>query len=230
MAIDKSRSRAPQRPFYAVDPSVSFDAGMVAALVMGSAGPMATLAGAGSAGVPLGIFWNGKNTVFNKTEVNEPVSFHTGNVQNLKHADIYNGSVRVTNVPGTVVFAEGADYIISYINGTITRMGTIPAGGQCVITYGYIVRQADLQFYGANYDRIPDDTIGSGKITVIEGWSQLWIDVFETQTAYQLNEVLGHNALGMITNIAPLSTFAKVISVPSANDPWLGIEQTTVVI
>lgn len=229
--IDKSRSRAFHRPFYDVDVEATFEAGMVATLTTSPTGEgtVATLAGSGN--VPLGIFWNSKSTIFVKTSI-ETASFPSGKLSvELAHEHIVSGTVRVTSADGGTVYTEGTDYTIDYTKGIITRVagGNIPDGATVIVTYRYDVPQRDLQFYGVGYDRIPDDTIGSGKITVVEGYSQLYIDVFDTLTSYSLGDALGANASGILTNQSPTYAFAKVISVPTANDPWLGIETTTIV-
>jgi len=226
IGIDRTRSRTYKRPFYAVDPVAVWIEGMIATLDEDAGGhPIVRVCTSND--LPLGTFWKSKSAKLIDTNVNEPIKF-TANAMNLLKAYIVANSVKVTNVGGTVIYIEGVDYSINYINGIITRI-TIPLNATVWVTYRYEVPPSEVQFYGVGYDRIPDQTLGTGMVVVIEDWAQIFTKMFDTQAVYRLNDALRVNDLGLLTTALTYSRVcAKVISVPSASDPWLGYEQRAI--
>ena len=222
------------RPYYDVDPNAEITAGMVAFLVQsGTTIYATTAANAVSGGVPIGTFWKDHNlnyfraTVESKTfDLNDQILLTNGTL-------ISAAKVRVASTAG-VVYTLGADYLLTLANGLITRVGggLIVAGETVIVTYEYSVSAAQIVSYGgANYDRVPDDTLGSGAIAVVEGWAHIWTDQFDVAQTYVLNAPLRSNAESKYTSaLTAYSVCARVIEPPSVGKPFLGFCQTTVLV
>jgi hypothetical protein len=110
-----------------------------------------------------------------------------------------------------------------------------------VIWYEYVLSAAQSYWdnvstgftsAGQNYDRQPDDTLGSGKITVAEGDAKLYTDQYDVGQTYVLNAPLRADPVtSQWTSAAgALSICGRVISVPTAADPFLGVQQVMVVV
>jgi len=200
----------------------------IARLITDAAGnTIATLCDAAS--IPVGTFWNNKAVTLTATFI-ESIVLSGTTPSYLQHANLVSGSVKVTDEAGVTVYTEGTDYTVNYTNGTITRIpaGAITDGQTVVVWYRYNILARDLQFYGMGYDRIPDETLATGKITIVEGWAHLFTDQYDTSQQYSLNDALRVNDDGRLTTAGAGPIFGKVIQVPTASYPLLGYVQETV--
>lgn len=238
--LDKKRGYAYYRPFYAVDTSVHIQSGMVAFLATSAAGvTVATTAASGT--VPIGTFWKDRDTSYIRNWV-ESRAFGTTNTINLSKGNVVAAVwVRVTNAAGTVIYAQGTDYTVTLANGVITRVigGTIPALATVIISYTYQVAVgaehwedvSTMWSTGSNYDRQANDTLGSGQITIAEGDAKIFTDQYDPDQTYTLNAALRSDVTSRWTTGAGISSVCgRVISVPTANDPFLGVDQIRVAI
>jgi len=238
--LDKKRGYAEHRPFYFVDTNVNIRAGMIAFLANNGTTDVATTAASGT--VPIGTFWKDRATTYIRTAI-ETVTFNAAGIVTLSKGNVLStGDIRVTDATQTNVAIQGADYTVGTNNGIVTRIpgGAIPALATGVIWYKYVLQNAQVYWNdvstsytatGYNYDRQPDDTMGSSKITVVEGWAQLYTDQYDVTMTYVLNHELYSDANSMWTPIAGTTTACgRVIHVPSASDPFLGVQQVTVAI
>jgi hypothetical protein len=239
--LDKKRGYAYDRPFYDVDTNVNIWAGMVAFLATSGAGAtVATTAASGT--VPIGTFWKDAALSYMRTNI-ESGTFSAANIVTLSKGNVVGtGYIKVTNSAGTVVYTQGTDYTVNTVNGVVTRLagGTIAALATVLIWYSYNLQQTQVYWdnvstqwtaAGQNYDRQPDDTLGSGKITVAESDAKLYTDQYDVNQTYTLNAPLYSNALSQWTTVAGFtSVCGRVISVPTANDPFLGVQQITVAV
>jgi hypothetical protein len=237
--LDKKRGYAYDRPFYDVDTNVNIWAGMVAFLATNASGvTVATTAASGT--VPIGTFWKDSALTYIRTTV-EAGTFSAANTINLSKGNVLGTTfIKVTNAAGTTIYTQGVDYTVSTTNGVVTRLaaGAIPALGAVIINYTYTLQQTQVYWdnvstqwtaAGQNYDRQPDDTLGSGKITVAEGDAKLYTDQYDVNQTYTLNAPLYSNNLSQWTTVAGYtSVCGRVLSVPTANDPFLGVQQITV--
>jgi hypothetical protein len=241
--LDKKRGYAEHRPFYAVDPNALWNAGMVAFLTTNANGVgVATTSALSSGGVPIGTFWKDKNTAFNRTTV-ESGTFASNNTINLLKGNVRSGEIKVTNVANTVEYTNGVDYSVVLANGVVTRIGTgsIAASATVIVWYGYDVLSGQEHWdlvgtqwsTGVNYDRQANDTLGSSEITIAEGIATLYTDQYDVTQTYTLNAALRSDANSLWTSAvvgAGLSSpCGRVVSVPNANDPFLGLEQIRIV-
>jgi hypothetical protein len=236
--LDKKRGYAYDRPFYDVDTNVNIWAGMVAFLTTSGGVTVATTAASGT--VPIGTFWKDSAITYIRSTL-ESGTFSAANTINLSKGNVLGtGYIKVTNSAGTVVYTQGVDYTVATANGVVTRLGggAIAALATVVIWYNYVLQNAQVYWdnvsthwtaVGQNYDRQPDDTLGSGKITVAEGDAKLYTDQYDVNQTYTLNAPLYSNAASQWTTVAGYtSVCGRVLSVPTANDPFLGVQQITV--
>jgi hypothetical protein len=237
--LDKKRGYAYDRPFYDVDTNVNIWAGMVAFLTVNAAGAtVATTAASGT--VPIGTFWKDSALTYIRTTV-ETGTFVAANTINLSKGNVLGTTfIKVTNAAGTTVYTQGVDYTVSTTNGVVTRLatGAIAALASVVIWYTYTLQTTQVYWdnvstqwtaAGQNYDRQPDDTLGSGKITVSEGDAKLYTDQYDVNQTYTLNAPLYSNNLSQWTTVAGYTNACgRVLSIPTANDPFLGLQQITV--
>lgn len=235
--LDKKRGYAYNRPFYAVDVNATIMAGMVAFRGLNAVGvAVATTAVSGL--VPIGTFWKDRAATYRRTTV-ENGTFNANNIIALSAGNIRAANaVRVTNAAG-VAFTQNVDYTVTLANGVVTRLvaGAIAALATVVVWYEYNLqvgtehwdRVSTQWTQGVNYDRQPDDTLGSGEITVAEGDAKLFTDQFDPTQTYALNNVLRSDATSRWTTAVTIySRCGRVIQVPTANDPFLGLDQIRV--
>lgn len=239
--LDKQRGYAYNRPFYAVDTNVNIQAGMVAFLATNAAGAtVATTAASGT--VPIGTFWKDRAASYIRTTV-ETGTFNANNIITVSEGNFLNtAGVRVTNAAGTVTYTQGTDYNVTVANGVLTRIagGSIAAGASVVVHYRYTVQTGQEHWQnvstrwstGSNYDRQPDDTLGSGQIAIAEGDAIVYTDQYDVAQAYTLNASLTSNT-GSLWTLSTAgdsvgSVCGRVIFVPTAADPWLGLAQVRV--
>ena len=237
--LDKKRGYAFDRPFYPVDTNAVIFAGMVAFLAQNAAGvAVATTAASGT--VPIGTFWKDSALTYVRSTI-ESGTFIVANTINLSKGNVIStGTVKVTNSAGTTTYTQGVDYTVSTTNGVVTRLttGAITALQSVIIWYNYVLQQTNVYWdnvstsftaAGQNYDRQPDDTLGSGKITVAEGDAKLYTDQYDVTRTYTLNAPLYSNVASQWTTLAGYTNACgRVINVPTANDPFLGVQQITV--
>jgi hypothetical protein len=238
--LDKKRGYAEHRPFYAVDPNADIMAGKIAYLTTNAAGTViATTATLASGGQPIGTFWKDRAAAFVRTTV-ESGTFTAGGTLNLLRGNVTGTSaIKVTSVAGGTVYTQGVDYSVAIANGVVTNLGVgIPALATVVIWYAYNVlagqEHEDLVSTqwstGVNYDRQANDTLGSGEITVVEGDATLYTDQYDPTQTYLLNAQVGADALSRWTVAASAvsNPCGFVVSVPTANDPFLGVKQVRI--
>jgi hypothetical protein len=231
MAIDRKAGYPLRRPYYPVDENADIQAGMVAFLTTVAGVVTATVAASGS--VPIGTFWKDAETAFYRTTL-ETGTFD-GNDQVLLRNSPVRGTayIKVTNSGGGTVYTNGTDYTVNLSNGIVNRVagGSITAGQAVIVWYTYSITARDMQRfgYGSNYDRIPDDTTGSGKIAIVEGWAHVWTDQYDTRQTYTLNAPLRSNAASLWTTQATTyPVCGRVIGLPTVSNPYLGVAQIPV--
>jgi len=236
--LDKKRGYAYTRPFWNVDPNVNIQAGMIAFLTTSGGVVVATTAASGT--VPVGTFWKDRSNGFVRSTI-ENLTFNTNNIVTASKGNFLStGNVRVANTAGTTVYNQGTDYTVTTANGVITRIvgGSISASQTVMVSYLYTVSSTGVYWdnvstkwsTGWNYDRQPDDTLGSSKITLVTGDAILFTDQYDVNQTYTLNQQLYANAASQWTNQAgTTSSCGRVVQVPTAADPWLGVQQVTVV-
>lgn len=158
----------------------------------------------------------------------------------LSHDDVVAGSYRLVRESDSAVFTEGSDFTINITTGVITFNSGgahTPAAGDVIdVTYTFKLNDDfEKDFRGVNFKGATDDTEGSKKATVWKGHGEFETDQFVTANAYAIGELLrvtksGHAmGAGLLTNESAganvaATVCARVEKVPTASDPFLGVE------
>ena len=233
--LDKKRGYTEHRPFWTVDVNAQIHAGMVAFLANNGVTDVATVAASGT--VPIGTFWKDRANSWIRTAL-ETKTFSSAGIITLSHGNVLStGDIKVTDASGMAVYTQGIDYTVATNNGVVTRI-LIPALSTVNIWYKYALTGANVYWdnvstqwtaSGFNYDRQPDDTLGSSAIAVAEGYAKVYTDQYDVTQTYVLNAPL-YSDVNSLWTTAPGYTTAcgRVIRVPTANDPFLGVQQIPV--
>lgn len=150
---------------------------------------------------------------------------------NLKRANVSNVAVRsAAGQTGTLFVAGGTDYTLNAGNGTITvnPAGAITNGQTLFVTYSFALANADYAFQGKNFfNQLDDVQLAAGRLTVIQGPAILFTTEYDTSKTYTMTGVgsdLFCNASGQFTNVVANDFVGKVVQLPSATYPFLGIK------
>lgn len=168
--------------------------------------------------------------------VDEEIEFAVaGETVTLAHPNVSNLQVRsAAGFAGAAYAAGGADYTLNATNGTITHVaagggGTIPLATTVYVSYGWSLTEADYAFEGKNFWNSNDYvSIQDYRIAVIQPPAMLYTAEYDTDQVYALsgaNSNLYVNASGQFTTVAGGSKLVgHVVQIPSAKDPFLGME------
>lgn len=233
--IDKRRTIAKTRPFFPADETATWEEGMVATLTTDAYGNIvATPVSNPAADVPVGIFYKPKTSAITKIEIEEvvvPVGVAVDDTINLSHANIVNGSEVVLDVSVTPAVqltkwnGTTGDYDINYTNGTLIIKNTGLGGKTLQVTYRYSPSVDELKFQPVPFERVPDATKASGKITLIVAPAIIYTDQFDTSQLYNPMDALYVDSNGRLTSTNTGSpVIGRVISPPSLGDKWLGFK------
>lgn len=209
---------------FVADPNASFKQGQ---LLTKTAAGFAQCAGTPVIGVAK---WN-KTLTLSGVNVDEQIVLTGTTASALKKGNVTN--VKVTSLDGVTTYTVTTDYTVSAANGTVTRngAGAILSGATVKVTYTYDLASADLDFEGRNFHNSVDDVgTADNRITVICDWSVLFTTQYDTSRAYTLGDNLycagGVTAAkaGLFTNnVAEGDKVGRLIQLPSATDPFMGI-------
>lgn len=235
--IDKKAGYAYYRPFYTVDTNVNIQAGMIAFLATSGTTTVATIAASGS--VPIGTFWKDRSNGYVRSTIESTTFSATTNLATLSKGNVLStAAIKVTSATGATVYTQGVDYTVNTTNGIIQNLLVgIAAGATVVVWYEYTVSSTQVYWdnvstkwsSGYNYDRQPDDTLGSGKITVAEGDAKIFTDQYDVTMTYTLNHWLRSDANSLWTTaLTAYPICGRVIQVPTANNPFLGVQQVMI--
>lgn len=190
-------------------------------------GYIATLNSSGNAVVAddsstqiLGLFFCHKTTSFYRPVVDESITF-TGadSAITLANANLQSGSIRVTDSDGSA-YTITTDYLINTTNGILTQVG----GGGIGTTETVLV---DYRYQDPNLAGL-DQTLGSGRASVIEGSGEIATLAYETNAAWALNTDVTVSANGLPTIGGGGAVIGFVTKVPTANDPELQFQMRMV--
>lgn len=199
-----------------VNPTAEFIAGTVAKLTTVDGKAVATPVTAVT-DTAVGIFWCDKVSTFYRTVFEEVVTLGADGVAvNLQHANLKNGSVRVTKADGT----PSTDYTVNLVNGTITptALGNLSGEPTCLVSYWY----ADPNKAGI------DNTGTLGKAAVLEGYGEIATSVYDTAVTYTLGGSVYFTAAGILTSTSDNGAvkIGTVTKVPSSSDIELYVKVT----
>lgn len=237
--LDKKAGYAYYRPFYNVDTNAQIYAGMVAFLATSGTTTVATVAASGT--VPIGTFWKDRASGYVRSTVESTTFSATTNLATLQKGNVLTtATIKVTDSTGTTVYTQGVDYTVNTTNGLLQNLGVgIAAAATVIAWYQYSILATQIYWdnvstkwsSGSNYDRQADDTLGSGKITVAEGDAKIYTDMYDVTQTYTLNASLRSDANSLwSTAVTGYSICGRVIQVPSASNPFLGVQQIMVAV
>lgn len=170
--------------------------------------------------------WN-KTTSLRAAVHEEPIitGATAGEAVPLANANIVTGSVRV------VLAADGShvsatNYEINHVNGTIvgTGVNAIPPSTAILVSYRYTLTTEEMIVRGANYQNTHDDTMGSGRITVIQDYAIVYTDQYDTATAYSEGSSVFVTAAGVFGSTGVGGAVGRIVETPSAANALLGIQ------
>lgn len=181
----------------------------------------------------LGVALHGKVTLGVSVVIDESVTFGTsGAVKNLDHAGLISGSTAVRSAViggGTTYTGGGTDYTISLTNGTITHVGTIDPTLPVYVSYSWTLTEADYLLQGKNFYQSADQvTQEGGFVAVIEAPAIIYTTEFDADQIYSLTGSTSNvyaNSAGLFSSSSSSAKLCgKVVSVPTNEDPFLGIK------
>lgn len=167
--------------------------------------------------------------------VDLPVVFGVaGATKNLKPNITAAADVRVSSAVqgGGTTYTLTTDYTLVTSNGTITQvaLGSIDPTLPVYVTFSRNLTEQDLLDEGHNFWQSLDYvTIQDLRITVIEAPAQVFTTEYDTKQNYTLTGAASNvyvNAAGLFTSSSSGSArlCGTVISIPTAGDPFLGID------
>ena len=217
---------------YRANSGTSFRAGQ--AVMLNTSGEVVLSNGTSILGVAK---WS-KVTLGQTLSVDLPVTFGTAGatVTLFGKTNIISGSLAVrSGLQGAgTTYAETTDYTVNYANGTITQVpsgsgGSIDPTMPVYLTFSRSLTETEYQLEGKNFWQTLDYvTIQDLRIAVVEAPAQIFTTEFDTDRIYALtgaNSNIYVNSSGQFTSVSSGNKLVgKCISVPSANDPFLGID------
>jgi len=164
--------------------------------------------------------------------VTETVTVPSTGIVSLKHANLIDGTVwayDATNsaalTPITTGNPTSSQILVNEVQGIVTLNVSL-AGITLQVRYKYTMTATEqLMKYGGRPVNMRSNT-DVGTITVIRGFGNMFTDQYDTTVDFSTATTLYATANGIITTTVGTNTAipgARVISVPSAADPFLGI-------
>lgn len=198
-----------------VDAGSSFYPGMVLKLAVVSGKTVVTNVTAAT-DTPIGIAYSNKADNFYRPVVQEVHTFgENASAANVIYVKPYllSGSVQVLDSSLSEITASG-NYTVDLTVGSITRTG----GGSIGATDTVYVnaRYRDIYISGI------DDTLGSGKVALIEDTGEVATLMYDTTAAWTLGANVGFTTAGLVTVRTSSNTIiGTVTKVPTASEPEL---------
>ncbi len=220
--LDRTRLEAGRRPGTdAVDVNATFQEGDL--LIFGANGWTTSLSGS-TAGIR-GIAALNKSSARYQPVIGEQVTLSGTTAQNLLNAPLVDTSIRVYS--GATVYALTTDYTVNATNGTVTRVGTgsITDGETVSVDYSYQMTEVEQDDQGRPIANIVDETAASGKAEVIREPATVYLTNYDPGPGFTLGGIVYDNGDGRLTStVGSNVAVGRCKQVPSASDPYLGIE------
>jgi hypothetical protein len=171
--------------------------------------------------------------------INESLTFTAaGQTRNLRRAALAAGQLtaKTGSTVRTVATSVGAsvDFVVNYGNGTLqhdsanSAVTTFPA----VVDVQYVIEltASDYEFEGRNFfNQLNDVVTQDNMVTVIQAPSVIYTTEYANPltaaTALAIGQGVTVSSGGLFERTATAADMVgRVISSPTASDPWLGIE------
>lgn len=179
-----------------------------------------------------GIAMANKISLGRSIVIDEEVNFGTADATvDLAHANVGSVVVRSAVEGGGTTYTVTTDYTVNSTNGTVTHVnaGSIDEAEPVYVSYSWSLTEDDYKFEGKNFwNQMDDVTIQDGRIAVVLPPAQIFTTEFAPNVVYSLsgaNSNVYINASGLFTSASGSARLVgAVISVPTNDDPFLGIE------
>ena len=188
---------------------------------------------ANAASTFLGVAKWDKVTATQSIVVDERVVFGTAlATKTLAHPLLVSGSVVVRSATafGGTTYTVTTHYTVDHTAGTISHVGTIDVTLPVYVTYVWTLSTEDLYLLdGVNFWNTPDyATVQDGRITVIKAPSVIFTSEWDTAVSYAYTGATSNiycNSNGIFSSSSSSAKLVgKVEQLPTAADPYLGIE------
>lgn len=164
--------------------------------------------------------------------VDEEVNFVDASATvDLAHPGISNVAVRSAVEGGGTQYTVTTDYTLNTTNGTITHVaiGSIDEAAPVYVSYTWSLTADDYLFEGSNFWNVNDNvTIQDGHITVVQAPAKIFTTEFDTSKIYTKSGSGSNvyvNSSGVFTSTSSSNILCGYcINIPSAGDPYLGID------
>jgi hypothetical protein len=216
---------------YNASSAASFRAGMLVSL--NSSQEFIVCPGAN----PFGFAKYDKTTGRYAAVVGERIQLNGTTATNLAHANLFTGAgggVRVADAEMTgSPYTLTTDYTVNSTNGTITRaaLSGITDGAYVYVNYMYALTSADEASEGYNFWLSTDDaTMQDLRMTVIQPPGIIFTSQYDMTQTYAVNDAIYSGASGdalsgyVTKRTTSTVTIGKVFQIPTATDPWLGVD------
>lgn len=211
--------------------TASFRAG--SAVMLNSSGEVVAFDAANGSSL-LGIAKWSKVTLGRAVVIDEAITFGANDAtKSLKHSSVTNVVVRSAVAGGGTTYTVTTDYTVDATAGTITHVSggaPISITAPTYVSYTWSLTEEDYQLEGKNFWQSNDYvTIQDGRIAVIQPpCGPVFTTEYATNVVYSLsgaNSNVYANSSGIFTSSSSSTKLCgKVISVPTAADPYLGFD------
>ena len=139
----------------------------------------------------------------------------------------YTVALPDVNIMGTtlkVTDTAGAAITPASVTGNLLTFAAADANKDILISYNYELSAQQKQLLGISPIASASEFIG--KLAVLTGYVRCWVTNFDASAAWDINADVTLGANGMFTMGGAVKA-AECIQIPTAADPFLGIEYTT---
>ena len=183
----------------------------------------------------IGVANANKMTLGRAVKADEPIVLNDEDVTNLSRANLTSGQLSVFSAveQGGTKYTITTDYLINETNGTIARVaaGSITDGQTVFVTYSYDMTAADHAREGTNFFNTQDDvTLQENRMSVIMGPAMIFTTEYSKSATYSLTGATSSlfcKADGLFTSVDANEYVGRVIQLPSADCPYLGVLLTS---
>lgn len=177
-------------------------------------------------------FSENNNLVIGQEIVTETVVVPASGIVSLKNANVVDSTVWAYNATDAAALAPipsgnptTSQFLLSAVQGQVT-LNTGLAGKTVQFRYKYNMTaiQQEMKYGGRPVNMRSNTDVGT--ITVIRGFGEIYTDQYDTTVDFSAATALYATANGIITTTASGNTVipgARVVSVPSASDSFLGL-------
>lgn len=152
------------------------------------------------------------------------------------HSQVPSSAPYIVSVPDALIMGttlavkDNADVAVTpaSVAGAAITFNAGDAGKDIYISYNYQLTETQKQALGIS--PIPSAALFLGKIACLAGYQRVFVSNFDASKSYAVTGAAAKITLGtqgMLTLGGTGTVIGNCIHVPTAVDPWLGVEYTT---